>query len=160
MSERSAVTVIPLLAGLLPGVTATVSSVVPPTVTDAGSAVPVPVGLVSAEHAFTREAVFRGMGAPAAKSAELLSVSVQPLPARSAAVVLLRTGAGAVSEQLADPKPMRSTIAADAGQAPESAVVTLTSATLPFVALIGIVPVASGAGRLTVPPAPWASWTR
>ena len=110
MSERSAVTVIPLLAGLLPGVTATVSSVVPPTVTDAGSAVPVPVGAgFRGARVHERGGYFRGMGAPVAKSAELLSVSVQPLPARSAAVVLLRTGAGAVSEQFADPKPMRST---------------------------------------------------
>src|SRR5262249_37848317 len=38
--------------------------------------------------------LLRGVGAPAVKSAALLSVSVLPLPARSAAVVLARPGAG------------------------------------------------------------------
>ena len=39
-------------------------------------------------------------------------------------------------------------------------VVFVTSATLPDVALIGIVPVASGEGSGVVPPAPAASCTR
>src|SRR5262245_48772498 len=44
----------------------------------------------------------RGFGVPAVKSELLLSVSVLPLPARSAAVVLLRPGATpAPSKQLA-----------------------------------------------------------
>jgi len=40
------------------------------------------------------DALLRGLGAPAMKSALLLSVSVQPLPARRSAVVLLGAGAG------------------------------------------------------------------
>ncbi len=46
------------------------------------------------------------------------------------------------------------------GQPPVSAVVVLTRATLPAVALIAMVPMASGVGRLVVPPVPWASWIR
>src|SRR5919112_194988 len=44
-------------------------------------------------------AELRGLGAPTAKSAELLSVSLQPLPERSAAVVFVRVGVGAPSKQ-------------------------------------------------------------
>src|SRR5438128_12151418 len=46
------------------------------------------------------------------------------------------------------------------GQEPESAVVVVTSATLPVVPLRLIEPVASGVGRFCVPPAPAASCTR
>jgi hypothetical protein len=46
------------------------------------------------------------------------------------------------------------------GQAPESGVVDATKATLPAVADIAIVPVASGSGRKSVPPVPAASWMR
>ena len=46
---------------------------------------------------------------------------------------------------------------AELGQPPLSAVVFDTSATLPFVALIAMLPVASGVGRSCVPPAPAAS---
>ena len=106
-------------------------------------------------------AVFRGLGVPATKSVELLSVSVQPKPARSTAVVLEGAGVGAVSEQLAVvPKPTKSCTPAPIGQAPVSAVVVFTSATLPAVALIAMLPVASGVGRFMVPPVPCASWTR
>ena len=87
------------------------------------------------------EAVLRGSGVPVAKSLLLLSVSVQPLPARSTARVLLGAGDGEVSEQLAAlPKPMKSTTAPPSGQLPVSVVWLLTSATLPAVPLIGIVP--------------------
>ena len=51
---------------------------------------------------------FRGFGAPAVKSALLLSVSVAPPAARIAAVVLVRVGVGAVSESLAEPRSRRS----------------------------------------------------
>ena len=64
------------------------------------------------------------------------------------------------SEQFALPKPTRSTTVPPVGQAPLSSVVELTSATFPAVALIAIVPVASGAGRLVVPPVPCDSWMR
>jgi hypothetical protein len=43
-------------------------------------------------HGASGEAVFRGFGAPAVKSPELLSVSVQPLLFLRAAVVLVSTG--------------------------------------------------------------------
>src|SRR4029077_915737 len=44
IDERSAVTVIPVLVGLTPGVTFTVSVVVSPTASEEGFAEPVPVG--------------------------------------------------------------------------------------------------------------------
>ena len=81
---------------------------------------------------------------------------MQPLLERNAAVVLVSAETGAVSEQLAVPKPTKSMICAPVGQAPVSAVVELTKATLPLVALMAIVPVASGVGSDVVPPAPWA----
>ena len=53
---------------------------------------------------FAGDAELRGLGAPAVKSVELLFVSVQPLSARNAAVVLLRAGAAAEpSKKLAVP---------------------------------------------------------
>lgn len=49
---------------------------------------------------------------------------------------------------------------AEVGHAPESAVVVLTSATLPAVALMVMEPFASGEGRLLTPFVPKASATR
>jgi hypothetical protein len=46
--------------------------------------------------------VLRGLGGAAAKSEELLPVSVHPSPFLTAAVFVPGAGAGAVSEQLAD----------------------------------------------------------
>ena len=51
-------------------------------------------------HGAKGVAVFRGAGVPLAKSAPLLSLSVQPCAARMSAVVLLSVGAGAPSKQL------------------------------------------------------------
>ena len=105
--------------------------------------------------------LLRGLGVPAVKSALLLSVSVAPLLARRSAVVVLGAGAGELSEQLAvEPKPTKSMIALLDGQAPESAVVLLTRATLPAVALIAIVPVVSGVGMALTPLAPKPSAIR
>ena len=66
---------------------------------------------------------------------------------------------GDPSEQFAaEPKPTKSTsVGSLVGHEPVSAVVLLTSATLPAVALIAIVPVASGVGSAVVPAAPAAS---
>jgi hypothetical protein len=65
-------------------------------------AVAVGVGVSSGGvHGFSGDAVLRGFGAAAAKSALLSSVSVHPAPARRSAVVVLSTGAGLNSEQLA-----------------------------------------------------------
>src|SRR3954447_2309339 len=47
--------------------------------------------------------LLRGFGGPTVKSAALLSVSTAPPPLRSAAVVLVRAGVGAVSDWLAAP---------------------------------------------------------
>ena len=104
-------------------------------------------------------AVFRGFGAPVAKSVELTSASVQPFLPRSTAVLLLGAGVGpAPSKQFAVvPYPTKSIMLAPVGQETVKAVVVLTSATLLAVADIAMLPVASGVGRLVVPPAPAAS---
>jgi len=121
---------------------------------------PMPLGGVDAF-----DCVLRGLGAPAAKSVELLSVSVAPSATRSTAVVFDGAGVGPVpSKQFAvAPKPAKSTsdgVPAVTGHPIVSAVVVERSATLPAVPLIAIVPVASGVGSGVVPPAPCASCTR
>ena len=186
MAERSAVTVMPLLAGLVPDVTFTVKVVEAPGKTEFGLADPVPLGFVGLGvgvsvgvgvavgvavgvgvgvtvgvvilHGFNAEAVLRGFGAATVKSVLLLSVSVQPFPALKSPVVLPGAGAGALpSKPLAVvPKPIKSTIPAPVPvvTVPVRAVVLLTSATLPAVALMAMVPVAFAAGRSVVPPVP------
>ena len=97
------------------------------------------------------------------KSALLESVSVHPKPARIAAVVLLSVAVGPVpSKQFVPvPYPTKSTTDAPIGHpVVASTVVLFTRATLPAVAAIAMLPVASGVGRLTEPPAPAASCTR
>ena len=97
-----------------------------------------------------------GVGSPAVKSTELLSVS----PAvRDTEVVLLGAGAGEVSRTGAVPWPTRSAMPVFAAQSAAvrqmRASVLRTSATVPEVAAIAMPPVASGAaGRATVPPDP------
>ena len=105
-------------------------------------------------HGATVIAVFRGAGAPAKKSPLLLSVSVQPAPARDADVVLLRVAVGpAPSKQfVVVPKPTKSMTAV--GQEPDRVVVESTSATLPAPAAIGIVPATSAVGGTTPHGAP------
>ena len=158
--RQVAVTPSPVLVGFVPGVTATVRRVDPPTVTVEGFAAPTPVGFVLPPQTLALEAEFRGLGVPAAKSPELLSVSVQPPADRSTDVELLGAGVGAApSKQLAVvPKPTKSATPM-VGQEPVSAVALETSATSPAVPDIAIVPVASGVGR-EWPSAPCASWTR
>lgn len=105
------------------------------------------------------EEELRGVGAATEKSAELLSVSVQPPAARITAVVFEGAAVGEVSLQLTPlPKPTRSTTEPAVQEV--SAVWEETNATLPAVALKASVPVASGAGRDVVPPAPCDSCTR
>ena len=103
------------------------------------------------------DAVLRGFGAAVVKSRALLSVSVQPFALRKPAVVLLNVGVGPEPSKqfVVEPKPTKSTT--EVGQEPESAPVDVTSATFPAPNAIAIVPVASGVGRLTVPPLPAAS---
>ena len=100
---------------------------------------------------------------PAVKSLALSSLSVQPPSARRAAVVFERPGATPLpSKQFAvPPYPMKSTIVAPVGHE-AMAIPLLTRATLPAVADMAIVPVASGVGSGTVEVmlAPSASFTR
>src|ERR1041385_3239218 len=101
MLLKSPLTMMPVLVGLAPGVTSTVSSVVPPWMTEAGLAAPAPVGLV------VPAGWLRGLGAPVMKSALLLSVSCRPLLRRKSAVVLVSVGAAAVpSKHVAPPEPV------------------------------------------------------
>src|SRR5438105_3839065 len=86
------VTTSPVLGGTVPGVTLTVSSVPPPCGTALGFPAPTPLGFVVAPHTLKAVAVLRGFGAPAVKSALLLSVSKHPPPPRKSAVVLLGAG--------------------------------------------------------------------
>jgi hypothetical protein len=107
---------------------------------------------------FEAELEFLGLGAPAVKSAELLSVSVQPLLFLIAAVVLL--GAGALKDVVVPPSlqsalvpyPIKS-ITPVVGQPPNKVELLLTRATLPTVPLKLIVPVISAVGK-TLPTAP------
>src|SRR5258706_332737 len=123
---RSAVTIKPVLVGPDPGVTLTVSNDDPPGRTDEGLAAPVPDGFVVPVQGLNAAPVLRGDGAPVEKSDALLSVSVQPLASRRAAVVFVSAGVAVPSKQLAPPNPMRS-ITPAVGQAPLNAAVPLTS---------------------------------
>src|SRR4051794_16106728 len=98
IAVRSAVTLRPVLAGFVPGVTATDSVTAPPWTTVFGDAAPVPAGSVGVgvPHAFGGVALLRGAAGATAKSAPLLSVSVQPPFARKAALELVSTGVGAL----------------------------------------------------------------
>ena len=102
----------------------------------------------------------RGAGVAVEKSAALLSVSVQPEPARMSDNVFEPTGATAPSKQLAVPYPIKSIISAPLGHAPVRAVVPFTKAILPFTAPMLIVPIASGVGKGIPTAPPDASWIR
>ena len=119
------------------------------------------VGVEHPPQIFSGEDELRGLGAPVVKSALLLSVSVQPLLKRSAAVVLESVAVGALPSAQVEPVPYdtTSTAAFVAGQ-PLNAVVELTNATFPAVPLKASVPVALGIGKLTVPPVPADSCTK
>src|ERR1044071_3488259 len=151
MALMLAVTVTPVLAGFVPGVTVTVSSTTLPAVTGFGLAAPTPLGLVGAPQMIAGEAVLRGFGALAAKSVALLSVSVQPFKPRTTALVALGAGVGpAPSKQVAAlPYPTTSTTVAPEGHAVPLVinVLVLVNTTLPAVAAIETVPVTSGAGN-------------
>src|SRR5690349_1622085 len=129
--------------------------------------VPVSVSVaVSVTQKFEAEPLFRGLGAPAAKSLALLSLSVQLLPVLRAAVEAFSVDAAPVpSKQFAPetpvPYPTKSTTLASKGQPePVSRMIVFTSATLPAPAAIAMLPVTSGVGRFVVPPLPAASWIR
>jgi hypothetical protein len=151
-----------VLAGIVPGTTVTFSSVATPVYVDAGLADPVAVSSVlpSVPQVTNELAVLCGITAPVAKSAPLLFVGEHRF-VRIAAVVFDSVAVGVPSEQFAaEPKPTKSTsVGSGVGHEPLNAVVLLTSATFPAVALILIEPVASGVGRFVVPPAPTASCT-
>src|SRR5256885_12943223 len=74
----------------------------PTSLAPASGELAVTTGALSPVQKWKGDAVFRGFGAPAAKSIAFLSESVQPLSARRSAVVLLGGGAAAPpSKQLA-----------------------------------------------------------
>ena len=105
--------------------------------------------------------MFLGFGVEVVKSFALFAESVQPELARTIAVELLGAPAAESSKQLTLlPYPTRSTIFTSPGQAPFSAVVVFTSATLPAVAASAIDPLASGEGSAIPFAPPEASWTR
>src|SRR5205823_3157978 len=104
MLVRSATTARPELGGVVAGVTRTVSKVLLAGSSEDGEATPRPDGWDgSPPQEFAGAALLRGIGPMVTKSLALLSVSMQPLPLRTAAVVLVRDGVGVVSEQFAVP---------------------------------------------------------
>ena len=148
----------PVLVGSVPGTTVAVSRIGSPAKAEAGVASPVTDGgalIGEDEQVVMGVDVLCGTGASALKSALLLFVSTQAL-VRMAAVVFDSVAVGDPSEQLAaEPKPTKSCkVGSLVGHEPESAVVLLTSATFPAVALMAIVPVTSGVGSGVVPAAP------
>lgn len=108
-------------------------------------------------------ALLRGLGVEPEKSAELLSVSVKAA-SRLTECVLSAPVAGEVSRTTAVPKPTRSLMLLSAAQSAAvrqaSGVVEWTSATVPLLADMPMVPAASGVGSAVSPPAPLASSTR
>src|SRR5436305_12247484 len=122
MLVRFAATLTFGLGGSVAGATCTVRSVLPAGSSEFGEALPEPDGwLGSPPHVFTGDALLRGIGPPMRKSLKLLFVSMQPLPRRTAAVVLESDGVDCASKQLAAPWPTRSR--KPLGQAPLSATV-------------------------------------
>jgi hypothetical protein len=155
---RFTCTVIPVLAGEVAAVTVAVSNVAFPVNTAAGVALAVAESDTAPVHAASVVDVLRGKGPPEILKSVLLFAVTEHDGVRIAAVVFVNAAVGLLNEQFAAPKPIRSTSAgSEVGQAPVSAVVLLTSATLPVVALILIEPVASAVGRFIVPPVPAAS---
>src|SRR5205823_5957301 len=110
-SVRSAVTEMPVLAGAVAGVTATVNRLLLAGRIEFGVARPCPDKTPFAPQKFAGECELRGMGPATMKSFRLLSVSMQPLCLRMPAVVLAKVGTAAVSKHVADPYPTVSTIA-------------------------------------------------
>ena len=104
MPLRSAATATPVLGGAVAGVTFTVKRTLLAGSNDAGEAMPNPEGRVgSPPQEFAGEALLRGIGPIVTKSLALLSVSMQPLPFRTAADVLDNADVGAASKQLDEP---------------------------------------------------------
>src|SRR5262245_27535207 len=90
IAVRSHTTASPVLGGFVPNVTSTSSRVAPPAGTDEGVAEPTPVGEL---QKCTGDAEFRGVGAPAVKSAPFWSVSTQPPFRRESDAVAEMVGA-------------------------------------------------------------------
>src|SRR5947209_15676907 len=98
MPERSAVTLRFELDGAVAGVTTTVSRVLLAGSSVEGDASPNPEGCDgSPPQEFAGAALLRGMGPIITKSLALLSVSMHPLPLRTAARVLLRVEVAVVA---------------------------------------------------------------
>lgn len=157
-------TVSPLpMAGAKLATKVSMAAALSPSSTDTVAPSKTNTGAVGAPpQAWNRLEELRGVGAAVLKSAALSLLSVQPASSRIAAVALAIPGAGPLpSKQLAEPPmPRKSWIAAPVGQAPESAEVLLTRATLPLVPPIAVPPITSGVGSGVVPPPPAACWIR
>src|SRR5581483_7231213 len=100
MLVRSTATAMPEEGGVVAGMTRTVSRVLLAGSSDEGEATPSPEGcLGSPPQEFAGPLLLRGIGPMMTKSLLLLSVSMQPFPRRTAAVVLVRAGVAVVSKQ-------------------------------------------------------------
>jgi hypothetical protein len=133
-----------------------------PVEVEIGAGQEVKAGAVQgAVQGFSGDDVFRGLGSPAEKSDELLLLSVHPALALITALVFDGAGVGPEpSKQFAVvPKPTISTTPI-VGHDPDNAVTEFTNATLPAVADMAIVPIASGVGSAVVPPLPTACLIR
>ena len=101
-----------------------------------------------------------GVGSPATKSVEFSPVAAT----RATEVAFVVRGAGAVPEKVAaPPQPTRSTTAGSSAQvAPPQTRRSSESerAKTPWLPETAVVPVRSGSGSASVPPAPCASWMR
>ena len=80
----------PVLGGVVAGITETVKSVVAPGATVFGFAPPPACSVALRLHEFGELLVFRGVGAVIVKSELLLSVSTQPPPLRMPAEVTVK----------------------------------------------------------------------
>src|SRR5437868_14413376 len=98
MLPKSPTTVMPVLDGLVAGVTITVRSELSPGSTESGLAEPFPEWVPAVVQTFPTE-LLRGIGPTRSKSSALLSILVQPLFFLTAFVVFLSTFVGDVSVQ-------------------------------------------------------------
>src|SRR5262249_44863603 len=144
-----------VLGGMEAGITCTVSSVLPAGSIEAGEAIPMPESSAGAGPQTVGGApLWRGVGPKTKKTLAVIAVLKQPFPRPTTGIGLLSPAVAAVSKQLAVPYPTRSTMRPPTGHASANAAVSVTSATFPSEALRLVVPVASGGGKLVVPPAP------
>ena len=131
---------------------------------DGGVAVPTPEGSAGIAAAdIAGRLLLRGIGPMVTKSLALLSVSMQPLPLRTAAVRLSRAATGVVSEQVGGRPAVADQVgdaAPDRASAGEQRCVVHQRDFARGGAHVDGAREASAAGSAVVPPAPCASWIR